>query len=701
MPSDYQLDTNEICSCLQEGGKIAKCLSPYEPRESQIDLTELICEAFNEDTIAAAEAGTGVGKSFAYLLPAIYFSANTKEKIVISTATINLQQQLFEKDIPFVVKALNIKIKSVLMKGRANYLCLRRLDETVKEPGLDFEENDELLKIAKWAEKSKTGSRSELTFLPSENVWQKICSEADLCPFQHCPFHEHCFIRRLRKEAADANLIVVNHHLLFADLAARHRGAGYESAVILPPFSRLIIDEAHAIENAATSFYSSDFSKPAILKMLGRLYYKKKRKKQGLLIQIGSQIPGNISLDDGVDALENIRLAIRDLDSKANEFCITENVFRLSPETKDSYIDDFLLPFFKDLQKTIHKFTVLGKNLIEQIPEKIRENSPVWEMRAILGRLEDTAGVCLAFQKFREKQNDVFWFEKRQSHADSIHDSYVIFNQTPIEIAEKLKESLFEPSKTAACVSATLTVNNSFNYWEKRCGLNLLDKPFLSGCFSSPFPYHSSVLLASPLDAPFPDDPDYQEFINTAVARLAASSGGSSLILFTSYQSLQTAYQAAVPQLQELGINCLKQGDDDRSRLLKKFLDDESSVLFATDSFWEGVDAPGETLRLVIICRLPFRMPNNPVFLARCEAVQKQGGNAFMELSLPEAVMKFKQGFGRLMRRSSDHGAVIVLDKRLIQKNYGAVFLDSLPQTKTLFAELKTIIREMENFLFK
>jgi ATP-dependent DNA helicase DinG len=208
------------------------------------------------------------------------------------------------------------------------------------------------------------------------------------------------------------------------------------------------------------------------------------------------------------------------------------------------------------------------------------------------------------------------------------------------------------------------------------------------------------VLLASPVDAPLPDETGYQEFVNYAVAELAASSGGSALVLFTSYQSLQNACLSAIPRLQELGIRCLKQGDDDRARLLQEFLNDETSVLFATDSFWEGVDAPGDTLRLVIICRLPFRTPNNPVFEARREALEKKGANPFMELSLPEAVMKFKQGFGRLMRRSSDHGAVVVLDKRLIQKQYGIIFQRSLPETKTLFADLPVIVREMENFLF-
>jgi ATP-dependent DNA helicase DinG len=290
------------------------------------------------------------------------------------------------------------------------------------------------------------------------------------------------------------------------------------------------------------------------------------------------------------------------------------------------------------------------------------------------------------------------WIEKHQSQGN---DPFAVFSQTPVELAQDLKESLFAPNKTVICVSATLTVNGSFDYWAGRCGLALVgDKAVLSGCFPSPFPYSRSVLLASPVSAPLPEEDGYQDFIDKAVGELAASSGGSALILFTSYQSLRSAFEATQPLLSGLGVRCLKQGDDDRTRLLQDFLADESSVLFATDSFWEGVDAPGDTLRLVVLCRLPFKSPNDPVFEARREAIEKNGGNPFMDLSLPQAVMKFKQGFGRLMRRSSDHGVVAVLDGRLIKKRYGSFFLNSLPETRTAFTDFKDIIRDIENFLF-
>jgi ATP-dependent DNA helicase DinG len=290
------------------------------------------------------------------------------------------------------------------------------------------------------------------------------------------------------------------------------------------------------------------------------------------------------------------------------------------------------------------------------------------------------------------------WIEKRNSGGG---EPWAVFTQSPVELAAVLKASLFAPHKTVVCVSATLTVSGEFGYWAGRCGFNLAgDQHLLSGCYPSPFPYASAVLLAAPADAPLPDAESYQGFINAAVGRLAALAGGSALVLFTSYQSLKSAALAAQPELEPLGIRCLKQGDDDRSRLLRTFLDDESSVLFATDSFWEGVDAPGDTLRLVILCRLPFKSPSDPVFEARREAVEKRGGNPFMELSLPEAVMKFKQGFGRLMRRSSDRGVVAVLDGRLCKKRYGSFFLQSLPETQTSFTDFENVLRDTERFLY-
>jgi ATP-dependent DNA helicase DinG len=697
------LDTGEILDALREGGSVAARLTQFEPRQAQLDLMEMIIRCFNEDAIGAAEAGTGVGKSFAYLLPALHFAALNNERVVISTATITLQQQLFGKDIPLVQQAIGSNVKAALVKGRGNYLCFRRLEDALREPelqgsGLPGEQQDELERIAQWAQASKSGGREELTFTPKENIWSRVCSDADLCMGKRCSQQNRCFVVALRKAAFAARIIVVNHHLLFADLAARREGAGYEAAVVLPPYSRVIIDEAHSIEDAATSFFSKEFSRVGIMRHLGRLYRKRRAQRGGLLVRFYSLLPGgdDAGLDALANALDSIKQAAEELDGPALELCTAEGVFRFSPNRENSGADAALFPLLQSLRKKLLAFTANVRELIETLPQELFDDNPaVWELNAILRRFETIAGICDAFTNYRERQREVMWIERR---ADG--KPWACFTVSPVELAESLKESLFTPHQTVVCVSATLALSGSFNYWAIRSGAAMTQRPLLTGCFPSPFPYSSAVLLASPNDAPLPDEPEYQDFVDRSVGSLVAAAGGSALVLFTSYQSLRSAWNAALPELQSLGIRCLKQGDDDRSRLLQTFLADTHSALFATDSFWEGVDAPGDTLRLVILCRLPFSTPNDPVFEARREAVEKNGGNPFMELSLPEAVIKFKQGFGRLMRRSSDRGVVAVLDSRLIKKRYGDLFLQSLPETRTSFTDFSGILRDTENFLF-
>ena len=709
-----RLDPDDIIAALEPGGAISRRLPAYEIRESQLDLMRLIIRGFNENAVVAAEAGTGVGKSFAYLLPALRYAALNEQRIVISTATINLQEQLFNKDIPLVTAALKENVKAVLIKGRGNYLCRRRLDEALREPSLDDDERQQTEDIARWADTSPTGSRSDLTFLPAESLWSKICSESDTCMNMRCPERERCFVMNLRREANDARILVVNHHLLFADLAARRDGAGYDTAVVLPPYSRVIIDEAHTIEDAATSFFSQEFSRLGIYRQLGRLYRKRRAVTNGLLLRLAALLPAtsgaNAATSRGKfadrgefadrieDAFGKIRSAADSLDEAALELCGTDGVFRLTP-TKDAAITARLSPEFTALRKHLNSLAAFVRELMEEIPEENKEESTVWEIRSVLRRLDSVGTVCSAFIEYRENESDVMWIERRAGRSGE--SPWAVFTVTPVNVAPALEEALFEPNKTVVCVSATLTTGKSFDYWKSRAGLNLASgRATLTGIFPSPFPYDTNVLLAAPQDAPLPTDPGYGTFVDAAAAALAEVSGGSALILFTSYQALRSAHAAALPVLQKLGIRVLKQGDDDRARLLATFLDDTSSVLFATDSFWEGVDAPGDTLRLVILCRLPFKSPSDPVFQARCEAAENRGENSFMTLSLPEAVMKFKQGFGRLMRRSSDHGVVVVLDGRLLKKRYGENFLNALPETKTSFTNFDSILQSVERFLY-
>ncbi|MDR2019521.1 MAG: ATP-dependent DNA helicase DinG, partial [Treponema sp.] len=594
------LDPGGIVAALEEGGAIARRLPSFEARPSQLDMMRMVIRAFNEDAIAACEAGTGVGKSFAYLLPAVSYALLNEERIVVSTATITLQQQLFDKDIPLVAGAMGgkegKKIKAVLMKGRGNYLCRRRLEDALREPGLDETENEDIDRIAAWAESSGTGSRSDLAFMPQEGAWSRVCSEADLCMGMRCPQRESCFILALRREAADARILVVNHHLLFADLAARQEGAGYDNTVVLPPYTRVIVDEAHTVEGAATSFFSKEFSRPGIYRQLGRLYRRRRTQRSGLLLRVAVLARMEDKPDEGAAIIDGIREAVEDLDAAALELCGGENrwaasdpggKFRLTEARSGAA--SVLFPLLTGLRKKIGSLGNIIRDMLEELPEDCTDDPGVWEIKAILRRLENTGAVCSAFVEFRERPGEVMWIERRSGR-----EPWAAFTVSPVNVAPGLKESLFDPNKTVVCCSATLTVGGgdrfgdreagdpsggntaAFGYWAGQCGLNLVkDRSLLTGFFPSPFPYAGSVLLGAPRDAPLPEDPQYQSFVERAVTELTLCAGGSALVLFTSYQSLRSAWSAASAELEKIGVRCLKQGDADRGRLLKDFLEDQ------------------------------------------------------------------------------------------------------------------------------
>jgi ATP-dependent DNA helicase DinG len=710
------LDEQSIRGDLLEGGRVAKKMGSYEERDSQLALLSLIVKGFNENAIVAAEAGTGVGKSFAYLLPAVHFvleekRSDVRERVVVSTATINLQQQLFEKDIPFVLSAMGESLKAVLVKGRGNYLCLRRLHDALQEMATVqtalFEENEHgfLQDIADWAEKTKTGSKTELPFMRLNNVWPRVCSESDSCMGKKCPERERCFVQRLRREAAAADILVVNHHLLFADLAARQDGGLNDGTFVLPPYNRVIIDEAHNIDVAATSFFTGQFSYLGLQRTIGQLYRKRMGIERGLL----SRAAGILNIIDTAPydtVAQKVRDAAAEVSEAAVELCGGESAFRIT-EQKGVVVRARLLPPFMMLNNALKDLTKIIADVAKKLELLIEESedmggelgSLAWEIGAHQRRIYEIEALCGAYIDWENQSGTVLWVEKRASRGSS--DSWAVFNVTPLEIASRLKNALWEKAETAILVSATLTVAETFQFFFHQSGLDLCDeKNILSGTFPSPFPYDKSVLLAAPTNAPLPNDADYRTFVDETVAKLCEVSGGRALVLFTSYESMNSAYSYAEPLLDELDIICYKQGDDDRARLLESFKNEKTSVLFATDSFWEGVDVPGETLSLLIIARLPFKMPGDPVFEARCEAVEQNGGSSFMQMSIPEAVMKFRQGFGRLIRSAQDRGVVAVMDGRLLRKQYGRLFLQSLPKTKTCFAPPETVLQAAEMFFF-
>ncbi len=694
------LDKESLCSILLPGGILSKQLEYYEVRDPQVEMLEKVIDAFNNNEINVTEAGTGVGKSFAYLIPAIQWARQNKERVIISTATINLQQQLINKDIPLLQKMTGTNIKSVLVKGRGNYICLRRLEEAFQEQSLFNEENDELNIIYRWSKSTNDGSKSDLSFMPERALWNKVCSESDSCMGMKCPKRDKCFVMKARKETSSAQILVVNHHLLFSDLGMRVHGAGFDGTAVLPPYRRVIFDEAHTIEKSATSFFSENYNKFLLLKSLNALYGRKKRVVYGVL----EKIKNLVSAPDEFDSVPFLITQIKDLmdiaEQSAQTFAGDHNTKRFLPSDSSIPLENLVNALYNLHRSTAKLIQVLHDGAGDLFSDA-EDNTDVFNLKIILQRLQKVCSVLDALQHYGEDEEKIVWIEKKRTGKN---DSFYSFYITPLDISSMMETAVYETQSTAVFTSATLTVQKEFNFWKERIGLSLADskadRVVAYTRLKSPFEYRKQVLLGIPQNAPDPGSEAFQEFVSRTILSILEISEGKGLVLFTSHRMLRKAYEETCSFLEQKGITVMKQGDADRSKLLLTFNSDISSVLFATDSFWEGVDVPGESLKVVIICKLPFRVPTDPIVKARMERIEARGGNPFFDLSLPEAAMRLKQGFGRLMRRKNDHGVVVILDPRIIRKRYGKILLDSLPETALSITTAKNMLLDIEDFLY-
>lgn len=696
-----KLDVDDAAFYISKDGPLAKINENFEERLSQIELLKNIAKTFNQNKTGVFEAGTGVGKSYAYLIPSILWAVQNNERVVISTGTINLQQQLCLKDIPQAIKITGKPVKFILMKGRQNYICKRRLQDALNSKDL-FENNDDLDRIAQWQDSCDTGSKSELSFLPSESVWNRINSESDACMALRCPYYSQCFVMKVKKEASAANILVVNHHLLFADIESRLHGAGYDDAVVLPPYKRIIFDEAHGIETAATSFFSESFNRFKILKPLNLLYRKKKNSAMGFLFSVSMLSKEEEKSFQAYQMISKIKSDLTNLETLALDLCIQENNLWLNPLTFRNFQP--VLSMCQTLAKDISVFTSLVLEVLDGVPEDDRDIPYFWETKVLNRRLSDYSVILNDFFMWEEKPDKVFWLQKKNLPSDMQKDDelnfYINFIETPLDIAPLMNQGIFEPMDSVVCTSATLKTGRDFSYWLRHNGLYFSDSDeVLQGEFFSPFPYKENMIFLVPKDIPFPDEPDFQIYVENVLKNLILKAKGRTLVLFTSYESLRLSYNNIFSTMLANGIKLLRQGSDDNARILKNFKDDVSSVLFATDSFWQGVDVPGESLSQVIIVKLPFTVPNDPVFKARSEAIRKKGGNSFMELSVPEAIIKFRQGVGRLIRKNTDKGTVVVLDRRIYEKQYGSLFLANVPECKKYYEPVSKILDIIEEFL--
>ncbi|HNY17045.1 MAG TPA: JAB domain-containing protein, partial [Treponemataceae bacterium] len=474
------LSEDGVAGYLDETGPLAALSENYESRPTQIELARSIARAFNEGSIGAFEAGTGVGKSFAYLIPVILWALDNKDRVVISTGTINLQQQLMDKDIPMAQRIVGREVKAVLLKGRQNYLCKRRLAEALQERDLFDDEAGELAKIDEWAKSTADGSKSDLSFLPTQGIWSRVCSESDACMGMRCAFHQDCFVMRVRKEAASASVLVVNHHLLFADLEARMTGAGYDDTAVLPPFHHIVFDEAHSMEDAATSFFSEYFTRFKLNKQLNILYRVRRGSVGGHLILLERLSSAGGEVQEAMAAIKELKDAFLTVEEAGLALAEGEGTWRLSAKTSSR--SSALLESLAGLRKRIAEFVGIVRTVLEGIAEEDQDDPIVWESKFVVKRLEFIGTLCLHFVEWSERPESIFWIERlrlpQRSGRSLEKDSpwYPRFVQTPLSIAPMMKEGVFEPFRTIICTSATLRIANQFTYWMHRTGISLVEE---------------------------------------------------------------------------------------------------------------------------------------------------------------------------------------------------------------------------------
>lgn len=637
-------------------GLIAKYHRNYEHRFGQIKMAEAVLKAFEEKKHLIVEAGTGTGKTLAYLVPAIAASLATNKRVVISTGTKNLQEQLMEKDIPFLQKIMPKKFTAAYMKGRSNYACLYKIKKAESQPILEgLDEMDYFDEVRQWSRETETGDRAELVNLP-ENIsfWTRINAKSESCIGQQCPDFEACFITKMRQKAEDADILIVNHHLFFADLNVR----GNQYGKVLPDYGAVIFDEAHLIEDIAADYFGfqvSSFQIDELVRDADALPITDAMATRDLT-KIGAKIIG---------LADQFWIRFTQARDKDGRFPLVPNAFAQKISNGEIHATPLGEAYFA-LDSALERLETAIDVHAEKMPEA----------ESLLKRARQTR-FDLDFVCSQSEKNYVYWLEKRGRG--------MFLRASPIDVSTLLQEKLFEKTETVVLTSATLSTNGKFDFIKDRLGLE--DKKTATLLAPSAFNYEQQAIIYIPKAMPDPRAPEYTQHAANEIIKLLQITHGRAFVLSTSNFGMNALYE-----LVSMRVNypCLVQGSMSKAGLLDRFRKTPNAVLFATSSFWQGVDVRGEQLSCVIIDKLPFAVPSDPVVAARTRFIDENGGKSFFDYSVPQAVITLKQGIGRLIRSKTDKGVIALLDTRLRTKSYGRDFLNSLPRTR-ITAELKDV----------
>ena len=710
------LELDDLEGLLGPGGPLAGLYAGYEDRPGQREMLRAVGHRFNEKGVAVVEAGTGTGKSLAYLLPAVRWAQENRERTVVSTNTINLQEQLAGSDLPLVQRILGGEVRWALVKGRGNYVSIRRAHLAAETQASLFEEDrsSEVKALLEWLRATEDGSLSDLAFQPADELWEEVRSDPDACLRARCPHFQQCFYQKARREAASAELLVVNHHLLFTDLAVRRATQNYTQAAVLPAYKHLILDEAHNVEDAATAHLGVEITRRGVYRTLSRL----DRRGRGILQAVHEALDGAGEGPALRERLENrVRPALSRARAVLEGFVETLEVFmgvdeataRLGPEGIGEPADreevrerlDALVACLDALARELHELRARVE-LEEALPDRLEGR--LLDLKSVERRLGAiSAGVRLVLAPGEEASAYVRWMEVR-GRGRSMN---LALAAAPIELGHVLRESLFSKAETTVLTSATLATRKSFDFLRERLGLDAglvaeMDTPLEveERIVQSPFDYATQTLLAVPTDLPAAESgaDGFQEATARVVAEMARLSDGGLFVLFTSHGALRRVAEL----LRASGLDgrwpLFVHGEGDRHRLLRGFVAAERGILLGTSSFWEGVDVPGDPLRGLVLQKLPFRVPTEPITAARMEAIERSGQSPFHHFMLPHAALRLKQGFGRLIRSRTDRGAVVILDDRLVSKRYGRYLRESLPPAPLVKGSWDDVARHLKAF---